>query len=67
MFPQVHLVQPEEESEKPEKLHELVKHCERCQRKMSVKFDFDKMESEGDPDAWVLFNCSHCTTPVDDA
>ena len=34
---------------------------------MSVKFDFDKMESEGDPDAWVLFNCSHCTKPVDDA
>ncbi len=50
----------------PEKFKKqaLERHCERCQRKMSVKFDFDKMETEGDPEAWVLFNCSMCSTPV---
>ena len=47
------------------KLHELEKLCEKCQRKMSVKFDFDKMESDGDPDAWVVFNCSMCTSRED--
>ena len=30
---------------------------------MSVKFDFNKMETEGDPEAWVVFNCSMCATP----
>ena len=48
------------------KLQELERLCDKCNRKMSVKFDFDKMESEGDPEAWVLFNCSMCTTPVAD-
>ena len=42
----------------------LERNCERCQRKMSVKFDFDKMETEGDPEAWVLFSCSMCSTPT---
>lgn len=46
---------------------DLEKVCDKCQRKMSVKFDFDKMESEGDPEAWVLFNCSMCASPVDDS
>ena len=48
-----------------EKRQDLEKTCEKCQRKMSVKFDFDKMETEGDPEAWVLFNCSMCATPDD--
>lgn len=32
---------------------------------MSVKFDFDKMESDGDPEAWVVFSCSMCTSRED--
>ena len=52
-------------SNKEKKLQpvDLVKNCQKCQRKMSVKFDFDKLESEGDPEAWVIFNCSMCTSP----
>ena len=45
------------------KKQELEKMCEKCHRKMSVKFDFNKMETEGDPEAWVVFNCSMCATP----
>lgn len=51
--------------EEVEEKQVLERHCEKCHRKMSVKFDFDKMESEGDPEAWVLFNCSMCTSPVE--
>ena len=47
------------------KLQDLEKLCEKCQRKMSVKFDFDKMESDGDPEAWVVFSCSMCTSRED--
>ena len=45
------------------KKQELEKMCDKCHRKMSVKFDFNKMETEGDPEAWVVFNCSMCATP----
>ena len=50
-----------------QKKQELEKMCEKCHRKMSVKFDFNKMETEGDPEAWVVFNCSMCATPICDS
>ena len=52
------------EPETPKK-QELVKNCDKCSRKMTAKFDFDKMESDGDPEAWVVFNCSMCTSRED--
>lgn len=52
--------------QQPQQRKDLEKLCDKCHRKMSVKFDFDKMETEGDPEEWVLYNCSMCTTPTQD-
>ena len=54
----------EKEPESPQK-KELAKQCDKCSRKMTAKFDFDKLDKDGDPEAWVVFNCSMCTSRED--
>lgn len=39
---------------------QLEKTCQNCNRKMSVKFDFDQLTATTDSDLWVKFNCTRC-------